>query len=90
MSSNQYDPFSNFGGVSISTHTGKPKKTVKFDEKNLEKYKYFKLDDEPNAPGLTSEEVEKIQRHLENVPQHQIPSELKKFDLLNDRKIIEE
>ena len=63
---------------------------MKFNDRHLEKYKYFEMDDEPNAPGLTHEEVEKVQKHLENVPHHLIPCEIKKFDLLNDRKIIEQ
>lgn len=42
----------------------------------LESIKYFKMNDEPNAPGLSLEEVAEIQKHLADVPAFMIPSEL--------------
>jgi len=34
------------------------------------------MNDEPNAPGLTLEEVRDIQKHLADIPKHMIPSEM--------------
>lgn len=48
------------------------------------------MNDEPNAPGLSHEEVAEIQRHLANVPSHMIPSELKKIEMMGDRQKLEE
>lgn len=48
------------------------------------------MNDEPNAPGLTSEEVADIQRHLANVPSHMIPTELKNIEMKLDRQKLEE
>ena len=42
----------------------------------LEEIKYFKMNDEPNAPGLNLEEVLEIQKHLADVPSYMIPSEI--------------
>lgn len=62
------------------------KKSVRWhpDEK-LELIKFFKMNDEPSAPGLSSEEVQEIQRHLANVPSHMIPTELKNIEMKLDR-----
>ncbi len=43
------------------------------------------MNDEPNAKGLTYEEVEEIQKHLANVPAHMIPAELKNIEMKLDR-----
>jgi hypothetical protein len=59
-------------------------------DENLEKVKYFKMNDEPKAPGLSIEEVEEIQKHLANVPSHMIPSELKNIEMKLDRQKLEE
>jgi len=48
------------------------------------------MNDEPNAPGLTSEEVAEIQRHLANIPSHMIPTELKNIEMKLDRQKLEE
>jgi len=52
--------------------------------------KFFKMNDEPSAPGLSMEEVNEIQRHLANVPSHMIPSELKNIEMKLDRQKLEE
>lgn len=57
---------------------------------SLENVKFFKMNDEPSAPGLTVEEVEEIQKHLANVPSHMIPSELKNIEMKLDRQKLEE
>lgn len=48
------------------------------------------MNDEPNAAGLTQEEVAEIQRHLANVPMHMIPTELKNIEMKLDREKLEE
>ena len=52
--------------------------------------KYFKMNDEPSAPGLNIDEVMEIQKHLADVPSHMIPSELQKIEMKLDRKLLEE
>jgi hypothetical protein len=52
--------------------------------------KFFKMNDEPSAPGLTVDEVDEIQRHLANVPMHMIPTELKNIEMKLDREKLEE
>lgn len=55
--------------------TRKKKKTVQWQSQDkLEEIKYFKMNDEPNAPGLSIDEVVEIQKHLADVPVHLIPS----------------
>ena len=56
----------------------------------MEDVKFFKMNDEPSAAGLTIEEVEEIQRHLANVPMHMIPTELKNIEMKLDREKLEE
>lgn len=57
---------------------------------NLENVKYFKMNDEPNAKGLSNDEVVEIQKHLANVPSYMIPSELKNIEMKLDRQKLEE
>ena len=52
--------------------------------------KFFKMNDEPSAPGLSVDEVDEIQRHLANVPMHMIPTELKNIEMKLDREKLEE
>lgn len=56
----------------------------------LEEIKYFKMNDEPNAPGLNFDEVMEIQKHLADLPSHMIPSEIQKIEMKLDRKLLEE
>ena len=56
----------------------------------MERVKYFKMNDEPSAPGLSLQEVQDIQEHLENVPSHRIPTELKNIEMKLDREKLEE
>jgi hypothetical protein len=56
----------------------------------LEDVKFFKMNDEPCAPGLSQDEVAEIQRHLANVPMHMIPTELKNIEMKLDREKLEE
>lgn len=56
----------------------------------LERCKFFRMDSEPNAPGLTYEQVDIIQQHLQHVPFHSISSELKTIEKQMDRKKLEE
>jgi|LakMenE18May11ns_1017448.scaffolds.fasta_scaffold9886134_1 hypothetical protein len=44
------------------------------------------MNDEPNAPGLSIDEVMELQKHLVDVPAHMIPSELKKIEMRLDSK----
>ena len=48
------------------------------------------MNDEPNAPALSLEQVAEIQKHLQDVPSHMIPSELQKIEIKLDRKVLEE
>lgn len=48
------------------------------------------MNDEPNAPGLSIEEVLEIQKHLVDVPPHMIPSAIQKIEMKLDRKLLEE
>lgn len=48
------------------------------------------MNDEPNAAGLTQDEVAEIQRHLANIPMHMIPTELKNIEMKLDREKLEE
>ena len=48
------------------------------------------MNDEPNAPGLSVEEVLEIQKHLVDVPSHMIPSAIQKIEMKLDRKLLEE
>lgn len=59
-------------------------------DERLELIKFFKMNDEPSAPGLSHDEVAEIQRHLANVPSHMIPSELKNIEMKLDRQKLEE
>ena len=56
----------------------------------IEDVKFFKMNDEPSAAGLSFEEVTEIQRHLQNVPMHMIPTELKNIEMKLDREKLEE
>jgi hypothetical protein len=56
----------------------------------IEDVKFFKMTDEPSAPGLSIEEVTEIQKHLANVPMHMIPTELKNIEMKLDREKLEE
>jgi len=49
-------------------------------DESTETVKFFKMNDEPNAKGLSFEEVTEIQKHLQNVPPHLIPTELKNIE----------
>lgn len=60
------------------------------NDEQIERVRFFKMNDEPNAPGLSHDEVAEIQRHLANVPSHMIPSELKKIEMMADRQKLEE
>jgi uncharacterized NAD(P)/FAD-binding protein YdhS len=44
------------------------------------------MNDEPSAPGLNLEEVAEIQKHLSDVPNHLIPSEMQKIEMKLDKK----
>lgn len=67
------------------------KRSVKFvSDELLEEIKFFKQNDEPSARGLTIEEVAEIQKHLEGVPSHMIPSELKNIEMKRERQKMEE
>lgn len=48
------------------------------------------MNDEPNAPGLSFEEVVEIQKHLADVPAYLIPSAIQKIEMKLDRKLLEE
>lgn len=61
--------------------TSKRKSVSWRTDENIEDVKYFKMTDEPNATGLTLEEVAEIQKHLQNVPMHMIPTELKNIEM---------
>jgi hypothetical protein len=77
---------SNGGGGSTSRRKG-----VRWEaEERLEAVKFFKMNDEPSAPGLSAAEVAEIQRHLANVPSHMIPSELKNIEMKLDREKLQE
>ncbi|CDW83761.1 UNKNOWN [Stylonychia lemnae] len=59
-------------------------------DENFIKVKYFKMSDEPNAPGRTFEEVQMIQSQLSNLPQHMKEDQLKLIEMqLERKKIIE-
>lgn len=71
--------------------SGKKRKSVSWAQpERLESVKYFKMNDEPSAPGLNMDEVMEIQKHLADVPAHMIPSELQKIEMKLDRKLLEE
>lgn len=78
--------------ASVDEAPAKPKKrkTVRWQEHSLEEIKFFKMNDEPNAPGLSFAEVNEIQKHLADVPSHMIPSELQKIENNLDRKLLQE
>ena len=48
------------------------------------------MNDEPNKPGLSIQEVQEIQKHLADVPSHLIPSEIQKIEMQLDGKRIKE
>lgn len=48
------------------------------------------MNDEPNAPGLTLDEVREIQKHLADIPAHMIPSEMQKIEKMFERKKLDE
>lgn len=48
------------------------------------------MNDEPNAAGLSFDEVIEIQKHLADVPAHLIPSAIQKIEMKLDRKLLEE
>eukprot|EP00352_Strombidinopsis_acuminata_P002495 CAMPEP_0176402266 /NCGR_PEP_ID=MMETSP0126-20121128/49127_1 /TAXON_ID=141414 ORGANISM="Strombidinopsis acuminatum, Strain SPMC142" /NCGR_SAMPLE_ID=MMETSP0126 /ASSEMBLY_ACC=CAM_ASM_000229 /LENGTH=61 /DNA_ID=CAMNT_0017779753 /DNA_START=493 /DNA_END=678 /DNA_ORIENTATION=- len=48
------------------------------------------MNDEPNAPGLTLDEVAEIQKHLADIPAHMIPSEMQKIEKMFERKKLDE
>ena len=69
-------------------------KHLQWDEKNLEKYKIFKMSDEPNLPELSEEEYNKIQlevlnnpnyRHIENMRLKEINMEKEKINQVRDK-----
>lgn len=69
----------------------KKKKSVQWQPQDrLEEIKYFKMNDEPNARGLTIDEVLEIQSHLVDVPPHMIQSAIQKIEMKLDRKLLEE
>ena len=70
---------------------GNKRKCVKWrPDEVIEDVKFFKMNDEPSAAGLSLEEVAEIQRHLANVPMHMIPTELKNIEMKLDREKLEE
>ena len=84
----------NTQGTSIIDVQTKGQKSVRYHpEQNLEYVKYFQKDAEPCAPPLTIEEVERIQKELENAKTEEIKvasslsKELERKDGINkDRK----
>lgn len=77
-------------GERISVSSNKRKSVSWVCDENLECTKFFKQNDEPNAKGLSYEEVSEIQKLLVNVPSHMIPSELKNIEMKLDREKLQE
>jgi len=59
-------------------------------DRDMEQIKYFKMNDEPKAPGLSMKEVELIREHLASVPAHFISKELKDIEMQMDKEKLRE